>query len=126
LRQIGRLQSPRQFEGINHFLRSLGKDAEFPRQPQKKIRVGDYYLRVAISQKMLNPVPTFALESSFYRHYLRIDPATGAKYRALGLIVADAQTSSGKPLFLVTAGNLAAVRKRIARHKRQQRKLNAH
>jgi hypothetical protein len=85
---------------------------------------------VAISEKILKPVsghlPTFALESSFYCHYLRIDPATGAKYRALGLIVPDAQTSSGKPLFATTAANLAAIHKAIRKHKRQQRKLNAH
>jgi hypothetical protein len=81
---------------------------------------------VGISEKIPKPVPTFALESSFYCHYLRIDPAIGAKYRALGLIVPDAQTSSGKPLFSTTAANLAAIRKAIHKHKRQQRKLNAH
>jgi hypothetical protein len=85
---------------------------------------------VAISEKIPKTVsghlPTFALESSFYCHYLRIDPGTGAKYRALGLIIPDAQTSSGRPLFLATAGNLAAIRKAIRKHKRQQRKLNAH
>jgi hypothetical protein len=100
------------------------------RANRKKIRVGDYYLPRAISQKnrkmVSRQLPTFALESSFYRHYLRLDPATGAKYRALGLIVPDAQTSSGKPLFLTTAANLGTIRKAIAKHKAQQRKLNAH
>jgi hypothetical protein len=84
---------------------------------------------VAVSQKIPKTVPeylpTFALESSFYRHYLRIDPGTGQKYRLLGLIVPDAQTSSGKPLFSTTAANLAAIRKSIRKHKHQQRKLNA-
>jgi hypothetical protein len=69
-------------------------------------------------------LPTFALESSFYRHYLRIDPGTGQKYRILGLIVPNAQTTSGKPLFLASAANLRTIRRAIARHKRKTR-LNA-
>jgi hypothetical protein len=71
-------------------------------------------------------LPTFALEHSFFRRYLRIDPGTGQRYRLLGLIVPDAQTSSGKALFSTTAANLAAIRKTIRKHKRQQRRLNAH
>jgi hypothetical protein len=72
-------------------------------------------------------LPIFAMESAFCRHHLKIDPMTFRRYFALGLIQPNAATSSGRPLFLATAGNLAAIRKAIRNHKRrQQRKLNAH
>jgi hypothetical protein len=71
-------------------------------------------------------LPVFAMESNFCRHHPKIDPMTFRCYFALGLIQPNAATSSGRPLFLTTTANLAAIRKAIRKHKRQQRKLNAH
>jgi hypothetical protein len=79
-----------------------------------------------LSKSEIAGLPVLAMESNFCRHYLKIDPMTFRRYFALGLIQPNAATSSGRPLFLTTAANLAQIRKQIASHKRQQRKLNAH
>jgi hypothetical protein len=102
-------------------------------QTENRFGNGDYYLGRAVSLKIMDltkneiaRLPVLAMESNFCRHHLKIDPMTFRRYFALGLIQPNAATSSGRPLFLTNAANVAQIRKQIASHKRQQRKLNAH
>jgi hypothetical protein len=48
---------------------------------------------------------------------LKIRPETGRRYRGLKVLVADAQTIDGRPLYLADAVNLERHKEAIRRHR---------
>jgi len=63
--------------------------------------------------------PVYDFELSFYQA-LGIRWETGRRYRKLGVLKADAKTSSGRPLFLANAQTIEKAKAAIATHRANQ------